>query len=69
MFKSAAVLTSQCRIEGIDVPTQSRAMTYINPATRTVIVLLSAQPHPTQGAVVDEERFFDAIVAALRSSR
>lgn len=34
VFKSATVLTSQCRTEGIDVPAQSRAMTYNNPATR-----------------------------------
>lgn len=34
VFKSAAVLTDQCRKEGIDVPTQSRALTYRNPATR-----------------------------------
>lgn len=42
---------------------------YINPTTRTVIVVLSAQPHPTLGSVVDEERIFDAIVSALHSRR
>jgi hypothetical protein len=34
VFNSAAVLTDQCRKEGIDVPTQSRLLTYENPATR-----------------------------------
>jgi hypothetical protein len=32
-----------------------------------VIVQLSARPHPTQGALVDDLVFFDAVVAALRS--
>lgn len=39
---------------------------YINPAKRVVIVVWSAQPHPTAGAVVDDEAFFAALVAALR---
>ncbi|MEO8135316.1 MAG: hypothetical protein ABI831_15195 [Betaproteobacteria bacterium] len=34
VFKSAAVLTRQCRQERVDIPTQSRALTYMNPATR-----------------------------------
>jgi hypothetical protein len=40
---------------------------YVNPAAQVVIVLWSARPHPSAGAVVDDERFFDAVVAALRS--
>ncbi len=39
---------------------------YANPAQQVVIVQLSARPHPTQGAVVDDLVFFDAVVAALR---
>lgn len=39
---------------------------YVNPAARVVIVLWSAQPQPTLGAVVDDEAFFAAVVAALR---
>ena len=39
---------------------------YVNPAARVVIVVWSARPHPTSGAVVDDEAFFDAVVAALR---
>lgn len=39
---------------------------YVNPRERVVIVQLSARPHPTQGAILDDERFFDAVVAALR---
>ena len=42
---------------------------YVNPRARVVIVQLSARPHPTQGAIIDDERFFDAVVAALRSPR
>ena len=42
---------------------------YVNPRERIVIVQLSARPHPTQGAIIDDERFFDAVVAALRSPR
>ena len=42
---------------------------YVNPRERVVIVQLSARPHPTQGAIIDDERFFDAVVAALRSPR
>jgi CubicO group peptidase (beta-lactamase class C family) len=40
---------------------------YVNPSARVVIVQLSARPHPTQGALVDDLVFFDAVVAALRS--
>jgi CubicO group peptidase (beta-lactamase class C family) len=58
-----------------DVARRDRAFTaqgihgqflYVNPRERVVIVQLSARPHPTQGAIVDDERFFDAVVAALR---
>jgi CubicO group peptidase (beta-lactamase class C family) len=42
---------------------------YVNPTAQVVIVLWSARPHPTAGAVVDDERFFDAVVAALRARR
>ncbi|MCL4214494.1 MAG: beta-lactamase family protein [Gemmatimonadales bacterium] len=38
---------------------------WIDPAERVVIVVLSARPHPTEGAVVSDYRFFDAVVAAL----
>lgn len=40
---------------------------YINPAVDLVIVLWSARPHPTRGAVVDEWAFFEAVSEALRS--
>lgn len=39
---------------------------YVNPAARVVIVVWSAQPKPTGGAVVDEEAFFDAVVESIR---
>jgi CubicO group peptidase (beta-lactamase class C family) len=39
---------------------------YVNPAARVVIVVWSAQPKPTGGAVVDDHAFFAAVVAALR---
>jgi len=39
---------------------------YINPATRVVIVVWSAQPKPLGGAVVNDWAFFDAVSAALR---
>ena len=39
---------------------------YVNPAARVVIVVWSAQPHPTSGTAVDDEAFFAAVVAALR---
>jgi CubicO group peptidase (beta-lactamase class C family) len=38
---------------------------YVNPAARVVIVVWSAQPQPTGGAVVDDDAFFAAVVAAL----
>lgn len=38
---------------------------YVNPAARVVIVVWSAQPRPTGGAVVDDHAFFAAVVAAL----
>jgi CubicO group peptidase (beta-lactamase class C family) len=40
---------------------------YVNPAARVVIVVWSAQPHPTNGAVVNDYLFFDAVIAALRA--
>ncbi|MDH5234507.1 MAG: beta-lactamase family protein [Gemmatimonadota bacterium] len=42
---------------------------YVDPAERVVVVVLSARPHPTADAVVSDHRFFDAVVAALGSSR
>ncbi len=41
---------------------------HVNPVTRVVIVVWSAQPKPTGGAVVDEEALFDAVDAALRGT-
>ena len=41
---------------------------YVNPAARVVIVVWSAQPKPTGGAVVDDHAFFAAVVAALRQN-
>ena len=38
---------------------------YVNPATRVVIVVWSAQPQPTGGDVVDDWTFFDAVSEAL----
>jgi hypothetical protein len=39
---------------------------YINPAAQVVIVVWSAQPKPTGGAVIDDWVFFDAVTDALR---
>jgi len=39
---------------------------YINPIANVVIVVWSAQPHPTEGAVIDDWLFCDAVTAALR---
>jgi hypothetical protein len=39
---------------------------YVNPAVDVVIVLWSARPRPTGGAVVDEWAVFDALSEALR---
>ena len=36
---------------------------YVNPAARVVIVVWSAQPAPVGGAVIEDERVFDAIAA------
>jgi CubicO group peptidase (beta-lactamase class C family) len=41
---------------------------YVNPAACVVIVVWSAQPKPTGGAVVDDHAFFAAVVAALRQN-
>src|SRR5262245_32355961 len=38
---------------------------YVNPAAKTVIVAWGARVHPTQGQVVDDWAFCDAVVAAL----
>lgn len=42
---------------------------HVNPAARVVIVVWSAQPQPTGGAIFDDEVVFDAISAALRKDR
>lgn len=39
---------------------------YVNPTDRVVIVILSARPMPSGGAVVDEWAFFRAITNALK---
>jgi len=39
---------------------------YINPTAKVVIVVWSAQPKPTGGAVIDEWAFFQSVVDALR---
>jgi hypothetical protein len=39
---------------------------YINPATRVVIVVWSAQPRPLGGAVVDDWAFFEAVADSFR---
>ncbi|MBL0170320.1 MAG: serine hydrolase [Gemmatimonadaceae bacterium] len=39
---------------------------YINPAAQVVIVVQSAQPKPTGGAVIDDWSFFDAVVESVR---
>ena len=39
---------------------------YVNPADQIVVVVWSAQPPPTGGAVVDDLAFFDAVVRTLR---
>lgn len=39
---------------------------YVNPAKQVVIVVWSAQAKPTGRAVVNDWKFFDAVVAALR---
>lgn len=38
---------------------------YVNPAAKVVIVAWGARPHPTEGQVVDDWTFCDAVVAAL----
>ena len=42
---------------------------YVNPAAHVVIVVWSAQPKPTDGAVVNDHPFFAAVVAAIRPGR
>ncbi len=39
---------------------------YINPVANVVIVVWSARPKPSGGAVVDEWSFFDAVVRGIR---
>lgn len=38
---------------------------YVNPASQIVIVVWSAQPHPTADAVIDDWLLCDAVAAAL----
>lgn len=38
---------------------------YLNPAANIVIVAWGARPHPTQGQVIDDWSFCDAVTAAL----
>ncbi len=40
---------------------------YVNPVERVVIVVWSAQPAPSGGAVVNDDLFFDAVVATLHA--
>jgi CubicO group peptidase (beta-lactamase class C family) len=40
---------------------------YLNPAANIVIVAWGARPHPTQGQVVDDWSFCEAVTAALTS--
>jgi len=42
---------------------------YVNPAARIVIVVWGARPHPSQGQVVNDWSFVDAVTAALTSGR
>lgn len=42
---------------------------YVNPTAQVVIVVWSAQPKPTGGAVVNDHAFFAAVVAAIRPGR
>ncbi len=41
---------------------------YLNPAAQVVIVVWGARPHPTEGQVVDDWTFCDAVTAAVRST-
>lgn len=38
---------------------------YVNPAAKIVIVVWSAQPHPTSDAVIDDWSLCDAVADAL----
>jgi len=40
---------------------------YLNPSANIVIVVWGARPHPTEGHVVDDWSFCDAVTATLRS--
>lgn len=40
---------------------------YVNPAVHLVVVVWSAQPKPSGGAVVDDSSFFSAVAEALRA--
>lgn len=42
---------------------------YVNPAAQVVIVVWSAQPKPTGGAMVNDHAFFAAVVEAIRPGR
>jgi CubicO group peptidase (beta-lactamase class C family) len=42
---------------------------YVNPVAKVVIVVWGARPHPTQGQVVDDWAFCDAVTATLGRGR
>jgi CubicO group peptidase (beta-lactamase class C family) len=42
---------------------------YVNPAAKIVIVVWGARPHPSEGQVVNDWAFVDAVTAALTSGR
>jgi CubicO group peptidase (beta-lactamase class C family) len=42
---------------------------YVNPVANVVIVVWGARPHPTNGQVVDDWSFCDAVIAALNRPR
>jgi len=42
---------------------------YVNPVARIVIVVWGARPHPSQGQVVDDWSFCDAVTATLARGR
>jgi CubicO group peptidase (beta-lactamase class C family) len=42
---------------------------YVNPAAKIVIVVWGARPHPSQGQVVDDWSFCDAVTATLAPGR
>jgi CubicO group peptidase (beta-lactamase class C family) len=42
---------------------------YVNPVARVVIVVWGARPQPTQGQIVDDWSFCDAVTTALWRGR